>query len=72
MIKEFYMKKYSMGIFTGIAIGVSSMMFLGSSSINTGIDRYEYISGSTVDLRFLINELEKCMSVDAILLRNMM
>ena len=45
------MKKYSMGIFTGIAIGVSSMMFLGSSSINTGIDRYEYISGSTVDLK---------------------
>ena len=45
------MKKYSMGIFTGIAIGVSSMMFLGSSSINTGVDRYEYISGSTVDLK---------------------
>ena len=45
------MKKYSMGIFTGIAIGVSSMMFLGSLSINTGIDRYEYISGSTVDLK---------------------
>ena len=45
------MKKYSMGIFTGIAIGVSSMMFLGSSSINNGIDRYEYISGSTVDLK---------------------
>ena len=66
------MRKYSMGIFTGIAIGVSSMMFLGSSSINTGIDRYEYISGSTVDLKILINELEKCMSVDAILLRNMM
>ena len=60
------------GNFTGIAIGVSSMMFLGSSSMNTGIDRYEYISGSTADLRFLINELGKCMSADAILLRNKM
>ena len=44
------MKKYSMGIFTGIAIGVSSMMFLGSSSINTGIDRYEYISLSLIHI----------------------
>ncbi len=46
------MKKYSIGIFTGIIIGASSMLFLGSSTINTGFDRYEYISGSsTVDLK---------------------
>ena len=48
------------------------MMFLGSSSINTGIDRYEYISGSTVDLKIFDKRTGKCMSVDAILLRNMM
>ena len=43
------MKKYGIGILTGIILGVSSMMFLGTSS---GVaDRYEYISGSTVDLK---------------------
>ena len=43
------MKKYGIGILTGIILGVSSMMFLGVSS---GVaDRYEYISGSTVDLK---------------------
>ena len=43
------MKKYGIGILTGIILGVSSMMFLGASS---GVAaRYEYISGSTVDLK---------------------
>ena len=42
------MKKYGIGILTGVILGVSSMMFLGASS---GVaDRYQYISGSTVDL----------------------
>ncbi len=49
--KEEKMKKYSIGIITGILLGVSSMLFLGSSSIGTKSDRYEYISGSTVDLK---------------------
>ena len=43
------MKKYGIGILTGIILGVSSMMFLGASSVVS--DRYEYISGSTVDLK---------------------
>ena len=43
------MKKYGIGILTGIILGVSSMMSLGASS--GGADRYEYISGSTVDLK---------------------
>ncbi len=43
------MKKYGIGIITGIILGISGMMFLGSSSASTG--RYEYISGSTVDLK---------------------
>ena len=43
------MKKYGIGILTGIILGVSSMMFLGASSVVA--DRYEYISGSTVDLK---------------------
>tara|TARA_Y100001970_G_scaffold217910_1_gene267053 strand:- start:156 stop:425 length:270 start_codon:yes stop_codon:yes gene_type:complete len=43
------MRKYGIGIITGIILGVSSMMFLGASS---GVaDRYQYISGSTVDLK---------------------
>ena len=43
------MKKYGIGILTGVILGISSIMFLGSSS---GVaDRYEYISGSTVDLK---------------------
>tara|TARA_Y100001980_G_C14378828_1_gene181484 strand:- start:155 stop:424 length:270 start_codon:yes stop_codon:yes gene_type:complete len=47
--KESKMKKYGIGILTGMILGVSSMMFLGASS---GVaDRYEYISGSTVDLK---------------------
>ena len=46
------MKKYAIGIFTGLIIGLSSILFLGSSTINTGVERYEYISGSsTVDLK---------------------
>ena len=43
------MKKYGIGILTGIILGVSSMMFLGASS--DVADRYQYISGSTVDLK---------------------
>ena len=46
------MKKYAIGIFTGLIIGISSMLFLGSSAVNTGVERYEYIKGSsTVDLK---------------------
>ena len=46
------MKKYAIGIFTGLIIGLSNILFLGSSTINTGVERYEYISGSsTVDLK---------------------
>ena len=45
------MKKYGIGIITGILLGVSSVMFLGSSSIGSGGDRYEYISGSTIDMK---------------------
>ena len=43
------MRKYGIGIITGIILGVSSMMFLGASSVVA--DRYQYISGSTVDLK---------------------
>ena len=45
------MKKYSIGIFTGLLLGIGSVFFLGSSTINPAGDRYEYISGSTVDLK---------------------
>ena len=46
------MKKYAIGTFTGLIIGLSSILFLGSSTINTGVERYEHISGSsTVDLK---------------------
>ena len=45
------MKKYGIGIITGILLGISSVMFLGSSSLGTGADRYEYISGSTIDMK---------------------
>ena len=45
------MKKYGIGIITGILLGVSSVISLGSSSIGSGGDRYEYISGSTVDMK---------------------
>ena len=49
--KEKTMKKYGIGIITGIILGTSSMMFLGSSSAGSGSGRYEYISGSTVDMK---------------------
>ena len=45
------MKKYGIGIITGVILGTSSMMFLGSSSAGSGSGRYEYISGSTVDMK---------------------
>ena len=45
------MKKYGIGIITGVILGTSSMMFLGSSSTGSGSGRYEYISGSTVDMK---------------------
>ena len=45
------MKKYGIGIITGILLGISSVMFLGSSSLGTGSNRYEYISGSTIDMK---------------------
>ena len=45
------MKKYGIGIITGIILGTSSMMFLGSSSAGSESGRYEYISGSTVDMK---------------------
>tara|TARA_B100000965_G_C19175357_1_gene576476 strand:- start:257 stop:505 length:249 start_codon:yes stop_codon:yes gene_type:complete len=45
------MKKYGIGIITGMLLGISSVMFLGSSSLGTGADRYEYISGSTIDMK---------------------
>ena len=45
------MKKYGIGIITGVILGISSMMFLGSSSPGSGSGRYEYISGSTVDMK---------------------
>ena len=45
------MKKYGIGIITGVILGISSMMFLGSSSTGSGSDRYEYISCSTVDMK---------------------
>ena len=45
------MKKYGIGIITGMLLGISSLMFLGSSSLGTGADRYEYISGSTIDMK---------------------
>ena len=45
------MKKYGIGIITGVILGISSMMFLGSSSKGSGSGRYEYISGSTVDMK---------------------
>ena len=45
------MKKYGIGIITGVILGISSMMFLGSSSTGSESGRYEYISGSTVDMK---------------------
>jgi|TARA_B110000240_G_C13370767_1_gene398098 hypothetical protein len=45
------MKKYGFGVFTAIMMGIGSVIFLGSSTIKPGGDRYEYISGSTVDLK---------------------
>ena len=45
------MKKYGIGIITGVILGISSMMFLGFSSTGSGSGRYEYISGSTVDMK---------------------
>ena len=45
------MKKYGIGIITGMLLGISSVMFLGSSSLGTGSNRYEYISGSTIDMK---------------------
>ncbi len=45
------MKKYGLGIVTGLILGISSMMFLGSSSTGSESGRYEYISGSTVDMK---------------------
>ena len=45
------MKKYGLGIITGLILGISSMMFLGSSPTGSGSGRYEYISGSTVDMK---------------------
>ena len=45
------MKKYSIGILTGLMLGIGSVFLLGSSTIKPGGDRYEYISGSTVDLK---------------------
>ena len=49
------MKKYFIGIVTGVLFGVSCMMFLGSSSISSLKGRYEYISGSTVDMKIFDN-----------------
>ena len=45
------MKKYSIGILTGLMLGIGSMFLLGASTIKSGGDRFEYISGSTVDLK---------------------
>jgi|TARA_B110000438_G_scaffold259713_1_gene269312 hypothetical protein len=45
------MKKYGIGLITGVLLGVSSLMFLGSSSTGVAAGRYEYISGSTVDMK---------------------
>ena len=45
------MKKYGLGIITGLTLGISSMMFLGASPTWSGSGRYEYISGSTVDMK---------------------
>ena len=45
------MKKYGIGIITGVILGISSMMFLGSSATGSASGRYEYISGSTVDMK---------------------
>jgi hypothetical protein len=45
------MKKYGFGVLTAIMMGICSVIFLGSSTIKPGGDRYEYISGSTVDLK---------------------
>ena len=44
------MKKYGIGIITGLILGISSMMFLGFSPTGSGSGRYEYISGSTLSL----------------------
>ena len=32
-------------------LGIGSVFLLGSSALKSGGDRYEYISGSTVDLK---------------------
>ena len=53
------MKKYGIGIITGMLLGISSVMFLGSSSLGTGADRYEYISGSTIDMKIFDNRTGK-------------
>ena len=45
------MKKYGIGILTGLMLGIGSVFLLGSSALKSGGDRYEYISGSTVDLK---------------------
>ena len=45
------MKKYGIGLITGVLLGVSSLMFFGSSSTGVAVGRYEYISGSTVDMK---------------------
>ena len=53
------MKNYFIGIVTGVLFGVSCMMFLGSSSISSLKGRYEYISGSTVDMKIFDNRTGK-------------
>jgi len=53
------MKKYFIGIVTGVLFGVGCMMFLGSSSISSLKGRYEYISGSTVDMKIFDNRTGK-------------
>ena len=53
------MKKYFIGIVTGVLFWVSCMMFLGSSSISSLKGRYEYISGSTVDMKIFDNRTGK-------------
>ncbi len=53
------MKKYGIGLITGILLGISCMMFLGSSTMGTGTGRYQYISGSTVDMKIFDNRTGK-------------